>query len=115
MRIVCRKRSGAASRLIWALPNSRSMRRASVLWTCAGLDELRAELRALALRAPERERETVARLPIDRAFTMRGFGAVVTGTLVAGEIGVGEELELLPAGARVRVRGLQAHGRAIER
>src|SRR5438045_1301840 len=79
--------------------------------TGAGLDELRAELRALALRAPERERETVARLPIDRAFTMRGFGAVVTGTLVAGEIGVGEELELWPAGARVRVRGLQAHGR----
>ena len=57
----------------------------------------------------------MARLPVDRAFTMRGFGAVVTGTLVAGEIAAGEELELLPVGARVRVRGLQVHGRAVER
>ena len=83
--------------------------------TGAGLDELRARLRELGARAPERAGETVARLPVDRAFTMRGFGAVVTGTLVAGEIGVGDEMELLPAGARVRVRGLQVHGRAVER
>ena len=81
----------------------------------AGLDELRDSLREIALRAPARASETVARLPVDRAFTMRGFGAVVTGTLVAGEFAAGEELELLPAGARVRVRGLQVHGRAVER
>ncbi len=81
----------------------------------AGLDELRERLREIGLSAPARARETVARLPIDRAFTMRGFGAVVTGTLVAGEIALGEELELLPAGARVRVRGLQVHGHAVER
>jgi selenocysteine-specific elongation factor len=83
--------------------------------TGAGLDELRAQLRATGLGAPARADETVARLPVDRAFTMRGFGAVVTGTLVAGEMAVGEELELLPTGARVRVRGLQVHGRAVER
>jgi selenocysteine-specific elongation factor len=83
--------------------------------TGAGLDELRAQLRAIALAAPARAGETIARLPVDRAFTMRGFGAVVTGTLVAGEIALGEELELLPASARVRVRGLQVHGRAVER
>src|ERR1041384_1001762 len=83
--------------------------------TGAGLDELRTRLRETALRVPARPDELVARLPVDRAFTMRGFGAVVTGTLVAGEIGVGEELELLPAGVRVRVRGLQVHGRAVER
>ncbi len=50
------------------------------------------------------------RLPIDRAFAMRGFGAVVTGTLQSGVIRVEDELELLPAGRRVRVRGVQMHG-----
>src|SRR5437764_3363264 len=83
--------------------------------TGAGLDELRTKLRATALRVPARSDELVARLPVDRAFTMRGFGAVVTGTLVAGELSVGEELELLPACVRVRVRGLQVHGRTVER
>ncbi len=83
--------------------------------TGAGLDELREQLRATGLRVSARASATVARLPIDRAFTMRGFGAVVTGTLIAGEIAVGAELDLWPAGARVRVRGLQVHGRAVER
>jgi selenocysteine-specific elongation factor len=81
----------------------------------AGLDELRAELRGVAERAPARSTQAVARLPVDRAFTMRGFGAVVTGTLVAGEIAEGDEMELLPAAGRVRVRGLQVHGRAVAR
>ncbi|HYG11657.1 MAG TPA: selenocysteine-specific translation elongation factor [Pyrinomonadaceae bacterium] len=80
-----------------------------------GLDELREELRSLAARAPARSSRAVARLPVDRAFTMRGFGAVVTGTLVAGEITEGDEMELLPAARRVRVRGLQVHGRAVAR
>jgi selenocysteine-specific elongation factor len=53
-------------------------------------------------------------LPIDRSFTIRGFGAVVTGTLVAGSITEGEELELLPAGNRVRVRGLQVHNASVK-
>jgi selenocysteine-specific elongation factor len=79
----------------------------------AGLEELRAELRAMAARAPARSTQAVARLPVDRAFTMRGFGAVVTGTLVAGEIAEGDEMELLPVARRVRVRGLQVHGRAV--
>jgi len=81
--------------------------------TGAGLEELKNVLRGVALSVAERSSETVARLPIDRAFTMRGFGAVVTGTLVAGEITEGQELELLPAGVRVRVRGLQVHGAAV--
>ncbi|MCA1594207.1 MAG: selenocysteine-specific translation elongation factor [Acidobacteria bacterium] len=83
--------------------------------TGAGLDELKATLRALALNVPARSSETIARLPVDRAFTMRGFGAVVTGTLVAGSISEGEELELLPPGQRVRVRGVQVHGAHVER
>lgn len=80
-----------------------------------GLEELKGALLAAALNAPQRSSEEVARLPVDRAFTMRGFGAVVTGTLVAGEITEGDELELLPAGKQVRVRGLQVHGKSVER
>ena len=81
--------------------------------TGAGVEELKAALREVALRVPARSSEMVARLPVDRAFTMRGFGAVVTGTLVAGEISEGDEMELLPTGARVRVRGLQVHGSTV--
>ncbi|MDX6695481.1 MAG: selenocysteine-specific elongation factor [Blastocatellia bacterium] len=79
----------------------------------AGIDELKRALREVALAVPARSDEMVARLPVDRAFTMKGFGAVVTGTLVAGEIAEGDEMELLPAGAHVRVRGLQVHGQAV--
>ncbi|HEV3469454.1 MAG TPA: selenocysteine-specific translation elongation factor [Pyrinomonadaceae bacterium] len=81
--------------------------------TGQGVEELKAVLREVALAAPSRSSETVARLPVDRAFTMRGFGAVVTGTLVAGEIAEGAEMELLPAQARVRVRGVQVHGASV--
>ncbi len=83
--------------------------------TGAGVEELKSALEQLARRVPARSAQTVARLPVDRAFTMRGFGAVVTGTLVAGEIVEGAEMELLPAGRRVRVRGVQVHGKAVER
>jgi selenocysteine-specific elongation factor len=80
-----------------------------------GLDELRAELRQIANLIPERSSDFVTRLPIDRAFTMKGFGVVVTGTLVAGEIAAGDELELLPIGRRVRARGVQVHGTLVSR
>ena len=78
-----------------------------------GLDELRAALRQIAKVIPERSADFVTRLPIDRAFTMKGFGVVVTGTLVAGEIAAGDELELLPIGRRVRARGVQVHGALV--
>ncbi len=81
--------------------------------TGAGLEELRATLRQVAAETPARSADFVTRLPIDRVFTMKGFGAVVTGTLVSGQISEGDELELLPAGARVRVRGVQVHGAAV--
>src|SRR6266852_4977491 len=83
--------------------------------TGEGIDELKTALRAAGQQAPSRSSDFVTRLPIDRAFTMRGFGAVVTGTLIAGEISEGEELELLPAGARARVRGVQVHGAPVAR
>jgi selenocysteine-specific elongation factor len=81
--------------------------------TGAGIEELKRALARLAARVGERDAEAVARLPIDRVFTIKGFGTVVTGTLVAGRIRAGDELELLPSsGRRARVRGAQVHGRA---
>ena len=83
--------------------------------TGAGIEQLKGALREVALQVPARSAGMVARLPIDRAFTMKGFGAVVTGTLVAGEIAEGDEMELLPPSTHVRVRGLQVHGQSVER
>ncbi len=78
--------------------------------TGAGLDDLKAELALLAEGAAEKKRDGLFRLPVDRVFTVAGFGTVVTGTLLAGEIKIGDEFELLPAGHTGRVRGIQAHG-----
>ena len=81
--------------------------------TGAGLEQLRTTIRELGLSVPNRSSDFVTRLPVDRAFAMKGFGAVVTGTLVSGEIKEGDELELLPAGLRVRARGVQVHGQSV--
>ena len=83
--------------------------------TGENIEELKTALRELGSHVPERASEFITRLPIDRAFTMRGFGAVVTGTLIAGEINEGDELERLPAAVRVRVRGVQMHGVGVKR
>ena len=83
--------------------------------TGVGLDELKRHLTELGRRVPPRSSDFTMRLPIDRAFSMKGFGAVVTGTLISGQIDEGEEIELLPLGARVRVRGLQVHGQPVKR
>ncbi|MDX6447491.1 MAG: selenocysteine-specific elongation factor [Blastocatellia bacterium] len=83
--------------------------------TGEGIETLKAKLRETGLEVASRSADFVTRLPIDRAFTMRGFGAVVTGTLIAGEIAEGSELELLPAATRVRVRGVQVHGSSVPR
>jgi selenocysteine-specific elongation factor len=82
--------------------------------TGAGLDQLRAELAKLAAAVPEKDASQYFRLPIDRAFAMRGFGTVVTGTLVSGSVRVDREVELHPARKRVRVRGIQVHGTSVE-
>jgi selenocysteine-specific elongation factor len=81
--------------------------------TGAGLTELKQCLLEIARRTPARSSDLVMRLPIDRAFSMKGFGAVVTGTLIAGEIVESNELELLPKGLKVRVRGVQVHGKVV--
>lgn len=80
--------------------------------TGEGLEQLRAELERLFALAGGRPAHGPVRLPVDRSFTVAGFGTVVTGTLVSGTLREGDRLELLPAGRPVRVRGLQVHGRA---
>jgi len=81
--------------------------------TGVGLDQLKSRLSELGKRVSPRSQEFVTRLPIDRAFSMKGFGAVVTGTLISGKIKEGDELELLPAQMNVRVRGLQVHNKSV--
>ena len=78
--------------------------------TGEGVDALRRALVAMAARCGVRPPEGAARLPVDRAFTVRGFGTVVTGTLVSGQLAVDDTLTVLPAGVDVKVRGLQVHG-----
>ncbi len=82
--------------------------------TGLGLEALQDSLRKLAAEAPPRPSEGLLRLPIDRAFTLRGFGTVVTGTLVSGTLALGDEVEVLPAGRLARVRGLQVHGASVD-
>ena len=81
--------------------------------TGVGLEELRTRLTELGRRVPPRSQDFAMRLPIDRSFSMKGFGAVVTGTLISGKITEGDELELLPSQTSVRVRGLQVHNKSV--
>lgn len=83
--------------------------------TGEGLEELRAALASVAAETRAKNAARHFRLPVDRAFTMKGFGAVVTGTLVAGSVNRDDEVEVHPAGKRSRVRGVQVHGEAAER
>jgi selenocysteine-specific elongation factor len=83
--------------------------------TGQGLDELRNELGAAADRLAEQRAEGPTRLFVDRAFSLRGIGTVVTGTLWSGSIGEGDALRAEPAGLDVRVRSVQVHDRPVER
>ena len=82
--------------------------------TGAGLDDLKRAIVVSAGQTQTRDSHTPARLPIDRVFTMKGFGTVITGTLISGTVHRDEELELFPSSRRVRVRGVQVHGQAAE-
>jgi selenocysteine-specific elongation factor len=82
--------------------------------TGQGLADLRQTLAGLAAQVPSRATDQTPRLPIDRVFTIRGFGTVVTGTLVAGRLGVDDRVEIFPRGLQAKVRGLQVHGHAVE-
>jgi selenocysteine-specific elongation factor len=81
----------------------------------AGLDELKVVLRRAAREVVAKDATQNFRLPIDRSFAMKGFGTVVTGTLISGTVKLEEEVELYPARKRLRVRGLHSGGKQIER
>ena len=78
--------------------------------TGQGIEDLRETLHALVRQTREKSARVPFRLPIDRVFSVDGFGTVVTGTLIEGALHVGGEAELLPSGTRSRVRNLQVHG-----
>src|SRR6266568_4914660 len=79
-----------------------------------GLADLVAALESVLATAPARRDVGRPRLGIDRAFTLTGFGTVVTGTLVDGALTTGDEIEILPTGRRARIRGIQTHKRALD-
>jgi selenocysteine-specific elongation factor len=80
--------------------------------TGAGIDTLVGTLEEMVGALEGTRRSGIFRLPIDRVFTMKGFGTVVTGTLMSGGVRVGEEVAIMPRGSAARVRGIQVHGKA---
>lgn len=81
--------------------------------TGEGIEALKNAIDEMTRRLPPRDSGAPLRLPVDRVFTKAGFGTVVTGTLVAGKISVGENVEILPLGKKARVRQLQVHGAMV--
>ncbi|MGE5185353.1 MAG: selenocysteine-specific translation elongation factor [Acidobacteriota bacterium] len=81
----------------------------------SGIDALRGELARAIDELPPRASTGVFRLPIDRVFTVKGFGTIVTGTVLGGEVALGDELTVIPSGLATRVRGIEVHGTAVER
>jgi selenocysteine-specific elongation factor len=73
------------------------------------------ELGKLAAEVSPKSSNGILRLPIDRVFTMKGFGTVITGTLLSGTISAEQEVEILPKGTRTKVRGIQSHNQAAQR
>ena len=82
--------------------------------TGQGVPELIQALETLCQAVPERPSSGLFRLPVDRVFTMKGFGTVVTGSLVSGRVRVGETVMVYPSGIQSKVRGIQVHGRAVD-
>jgi selenocysteine-specific elongation factor len=83
--------------------------------TNVGLDDLRAAIAATVDALPPRATTGVFRLPIDRIFTVKGFGTIVTGTVLGGEVALGDELAIIPGARTARVRGIEVHGSAVDR
>ena len=83
--------------------------------TRAGLLELKDALLAATQQISGKNASRYFRLPIDRAFAIKGFGAVVTGTLISGNVGPGDEIQLFPGAERLRVRGVQSGGKTVDR
>ncbi len=82
--------------------------------TGAGMDMLKSAIGDLLTSLPPRPQDKFPRLPIDRVFTLSGFGTVVTGTLAGGSLKIGDEIELQPSGLRGKIRGLHSYNQAVE-
>ena len=80
--------------------------------TGEGIPQLISTLDHLSKEVEERSSDGLFRLPIDRVFVMKGFGTVVTGTMVSGKLSLGETVEILPSGLEGKVRNLQVYNRA---
>ena len=83
--------------------------------TGVGLDDLRTAIARAIDELPPRTKTGVFRLPVDRVFTVKGFGTIVTGTVLGGEVAIGDELAIIPSNLTARVRGVEVHGAAVER
>ncbi len=83
--------------------------------TGEGTGELRTAIAAAVDALPPRATTGVFRLPIDRVFTLKGFGTIVTGAVLGGEVAIGDELHVLPGRMSVRVRGIEVHGGAVDK
>lgn len=79
-----------------------------------GLDDLNAELEKISAQVPPHSPAGLFRLPVDRVFTMKGFGTVITGTLISGKVAVGDNIMVNPTGITSKVRGVQVHGHSRE-
>jgi len=82
--------------------------------TGSGIPDLLRSLEHLVAHISERPSSGIVRLPIDRVFTMKGFGTVLTGTLLAGKIAVGDEVEILPEKLKAKLRGIQLHNSPVD-
>lgn len=82
--------------------------------TKAGIPELKEAIAGLAATVREKDRDAPLRIPVDRVFTIAGFGTVITGTIISGTVKTGEIVEVVPPGREARVRGLQVHGQTVQ-
>jgi selenocysteine-specific elongation factor len=82
--------------------------------TMFNVDLLKRTIKEEALKVEQKPSKGLFRLPIDRVFTLKGFGTVVTGTAVSGSISVGDDVEILPSNIKTKIRGLHSHGKPIE-
>ena len=82
--------------------------------TGQGLDDFVAALDSVGKKITKKKTTSLFRLPVDRVFSMKGFGTVITGTLVSGKIGVGETIQLFPSKITSKVRGLQVHNESVK-
>jgi selenocysteine-specific elongation factor len=82
--------------------------------TGKGIRELIEQIEKIASEVEQRSSEGIPILPVDRSFTVKGFGTVITGTLISGKVKVGDTLEILPKGIKTKVRGIQVHGKEVK-